>query len=337
LKRVYLVAGIAGIAIVAATIIIVSLYSQNFQSQQRGFLAGKSFTSGNFTVTVVEDSESRFLAKLENRGPTLENTGAFAVKNRLNENCEPQGIVVANFQISQQGNDSSNNSKLVIVPDSIKQGSTVNIDSRQAAGSNMPKIPVGNDVKTTIYIMRLEPNSVKATDLVQRIDLQNEANNTSNQTELQSSESCLQKSGKGYPLLLHLKNPSPGSQVFFTITDSVENKQYETALKMTSQGSSNNNNNVPNELFWPPSREGWLANNFTQTNGPAPTWMENPQELTLSVKVVKDSGSNIQEFKKVVKLDGLHESSLDFVNVAEGKAVPIYPKYWEISVDLASK
>lgn len=293
-------------------------------TKEEGTLAGETFSAGNFTATVVEDDAERFLAKVENKGPTLDHAAAFAVAKRVNENtCEPQGVVIANFQVSrQQGGN------LVPSQDSLRGGATVDIDSKQA---NLNNIPVGDDVETAIYVMRLQPGSIRATDLVQRIDLQ-AGGQQQNATYLQAFESCLQKTGKGYPLLLHLENLPRASQTFyFTVTDGATGNKYETALKTSLQGD------IPKELFWPPSRDGWLAGNFTKDNGPAPFWLEKPTALTIALKVVDSTGQVIiggSQPEKAVSLDGLHESSLDFAEVAKGNAVPIYPKYWQIPVDL---
>lgn len=297
------IAAIAGAAAIAITLAVIA-YSGQIGSTSR------TLSSGNFTATILEDNAGRFLARVQNNGPTLEPAGAFVVKRTMNENCEPQGIVATNFQAVRDGQ------RLVPRPDSLEGGASVDIDSRKA---NLNTIPVGPDVETSIYILELEPGSTRATGLVERIDIQK-----TDVTELAQFEDCLQESGSGYPLLLRLANPASGSQVYFTVTDSAGNS-YETALETSPEGQA------PEELFWPPSRTGWLAANFTQASGPAPAWSD-PETVTLTVRIV-ESGQ-IQEFKQTISLSELTESSIDFTEVAKGNAVPIYPKFWEIQVDL---
>ncbi len=269
-----------------------------------------SYSSGNFTATVVQDGASRFLARVQNNGPTLEPAGAFVVKRTLNENCEPQGIVAANFKAVRDGQ------RLIPTPDLLESGKSVDIDSKNA---NLNTIPTGSDVETSIYILKLAPNSIQATELVERIEIQKV-----DSSELQRFEDCLQESGRGYPLLLYLTNPASGSKAYFTLTDSAGHT-YETALEASPDGQ------VPKELYWPPSKTGWLAANFTQGSGPAPSLLD-AETLTLKVKVV-ESGQ-IHEFEQTVSLSEPNQSSIDFVEVAKGNAVPVYPKYWEIKVDL---
>jgi hypothetical protein len=295
------IAILAGVAIAAAGLGFLAYGNQPEPT---------AYSSGNFTATVVQDSASRFLARVQNNGPTLEPAGAFVVKRTLNENCEPQGIVAANFQGVRDGQ------RLVPRPDSLESGASVDIDSRNA---NLNIIPTGPDVETSIYIMKLEPNSIRATELVERIDIQKAGTG-----ELERFEDCLQESGKGYPLLLLMSGPDPGSKVYFTVTDSAGNS-YETALEASQDGEA------PDELYWPPSRTGWLAANFTQGSGPAPSWSE-PETLTLKVSVVQ--GGQVQEFEQSVSLSEPRESEIDFVEVAKGNAVPVYPKFWELRVDL---
>lgn len=271
---------------------------------------GASYSSGDFTATVLEDNTNRFLARVQNNGPTLEPAGAFVVKRTINENCEPQGIVAANFQAVRDGQS------LIPRPDSLQSGTSVDIDSRNA---NLNIIPTGSDVETSIYILALEPNSVRASELVERIDIQ-----TTNTTELQKFEECLGESGRGYPLLLLLTNPASGSKVYFTVEDSAGNS-YQTALETSPDGPA------PEALYWPPSRTGWLAANFTQASGPAPAWLE-PETVTVRVQVVQSG--HVQEFSQTVSLSEPVESPIDFVEVAKGNAVPIYPKYWEIDLNL---
>ncbi len=291
---------LAGVAIAAAGLGVLAYTGQQ----------GTSYSSGDFTATVLEDSAGRFLARVQNSGPTLEPAGAFVVKRTVNENCEPQGIVAANFQAVRDGQ------ALVPRPDSLQGGASVDIDSRNA---NLNIIPVGPDVETYIYILKLEPDSIRASELVERIDI-----HTTGTSELEQFEECLGESGRGYPLLLHLLGPAPGSKAYFTITDGAGNV-YQTALEASQDGPA------PEELFWPPSRTGWLAANFTQGSGPAPAWQE-PETVTLTVQVVQSGQA--QEFSQTVQLSGPAESPVDFVQVAKGEAVPIYPKYWEIKVDL---
>lgn len=132
----------------------------------------------------------------------------------------------------------------------MPNGSITKIDSRQANLNN--NLPVGDDLKTSSYILRLYPDSVRAVDLVQRIDLQTGASAaTAGQTDLQAFENCIQKSGKGYLLLLHLQNLTRSSQTFLTVAAGASGNRYDTALKTPLQGD------VPKGLFWPPSREGW--------------------------------------------------------------------------------
>lgn len=278
-------AGAAAVIIIAVAAAVFALYGGTTATipapaQQGKQLAGQTFSAGNFTATVVEDDAGRFLARLENKGPTLEHAAAFAVAKRVNENtCEPQGVVVANFQASPQ-----QDGNLVPDQDSLKGGSTVDIDSKQA---NLNSIPVGDDVETAIYIMRLEPGSIRATDLIQRIDLRAGGQQQQQQQAayLQAFESCLQKFGKGYHLLLHLQNlPKASQTLYFTVADPATGNKYETAIKTSLQGD------IPKELFWPPSADGWLAGNFTKDNGPAPSWLENPPALTVTLKVVDSNG-----------------------------------------------
>lgn len=295
------IAVLAGVAIAAAGLGFLAYGSQQEPA---------TYSSGNFTATVVQDSASRFLARVQNNGPTLEPAGAFVVKRTLNQDCEPQGIVAANFQGVRDGQ------RLVPRPDSLEGGSTVEIDSRNA---NLNIIPTGPDVETSIYILKLEPGSIRAAELVERIDIHKIGTG-----ELARFESCLQESGKGYPLLLLLSGPAPGSKVYFTLTDSAGNV-YETALEASQDGEA------PGELYWPPSRTGWLAANFTQGSGPAPSWHD-PETVTVKVSVVQDG--RVQEFEQAVSLSEPTESEIDFVEVAKGSAVPIYPKFWELRVDL---
>lgn len=47
----------------------------------------------------------------------------------------------------------------------------------------------------------------------------------------------------------------------------------------------------------------------------------------------------VQKFEKQVQLsgDGLKTVSLDFFEIAKGNVVPIYPKYWEVDIDLQNR
>ena len=111
------IAILAGVAIAAAGLGFLAYGNQPEPA---------TYSSGNFTVSVVRDSASRFLAKMQNNGPTLEPAGALVVKRTLNENCEPQGIVAANFQGVRDGQ------RLVPRPDSLESGASVDIDSHNA-------------------------------------------------------------------------------------------------------------------------------------------------------------------------------------------------------------
>lgn len=273
--------------------------------------AGRIYTQGDFTVSVLEDSSSRFLAGVENSGPALESAGVFGVKKGLNDNCEPQGIVVANFDVRNQGGNPVPN------PDSIPGDASVTLDSRRA---NLNVVPTGSDFETSVYILRFEPGSIRATDIIEKIPIQKP-----NATELDLFESCLQEQSSGYPLQLKLVNPQKDTQAFITITYSSD--RYETAISVGSNAPESST------LFWPASKRDWLAGNYTQPSGPAPAWNDQEQ-LHVSVSVV--SGGEVTLFEDDVTPE-LVTASLDFFEVAKGNPLPSYPRYWEIQVDLANR
>lgn len=66
-------------------------------------------------------------------------------------------------------------------PDSIPANGSVNIDSQKA---NIAALPASTE--TTIYILQLEPNSIRATDVIHKFTMQQ-----SNSTELEQYEDCL--------------------------------------------------------------------------------------------------------------------------------------------------
>jgi hypothetical protein len=179
LKPLY-VAGIA-VAIAVAGIIVGLLYIIT----PARVTTTTTYHSDPFTITVLEDSGQRFLAKVENSGPPLENTAAFAVKKGLNADCEPQGIVATNFKIENK------DGKPAMNPSSIPAKGSVTIDSTAA---NIRQIP--ESTETAIYVLRVDPSSLRATELVQKILIRQ-----SNLTDLQQFENCLAKSGSGYPLV----------------------------------------------------------------------------------------------------------------------------------------
>lgn len=289
----------------AAAIVVAMLYVIPAQ------VAG-TYHSGPFTVSVLEDSNRRFLAKVENSGPPLENTAAFAVKKGLNADCEPQGIVAANFKIEDK------DGKPALNPSSIPAGRSVTIDSSSA---NISQIPASTE--TAIYVLKVDPSTVRATQLIQKIPLQQ-----SNQTELQQFEDCLAKSGSGYPLLFRLSNVQKGSLAYFTVDDG--KAKYETSIRVEK--------NSPDlaAIYWPRANQSWSQGNFTRPGGPAPAWKE-PQTITVNVKSVLSG--QVQEFEKHVQLSGdkLKTVSLDFFEIAKGNVVPIYPKYWEVDIDLQNR
>lgn len=296
-----------GGAAIAAIGIVVALYaSSSFET-----IGAKSYAAGDFTVYVVEDTGSRFLARVENTGPALQDAAAFVVRKGLSDACEPQGIVVANFQVSNTGG------RLVPNPDSIPANSQVTLDSRNV---NLTTVPTGPEYETTVYILGLEPDSVRAKNLIQKIPI-----NEPGSTELESFESCLQNTDKGYPLELRIANPQEDTQVFFEITDS--SGRYETGLSVGSEVPD------PAFLFWPTSANGWLAGNYTQFSGPAPAWKE-PERALVSVSVV--SGGQVTTFEDNVTPE-LVTASYDFLEVARGDPLPAHPRFWQIQVDLASR
>lgn len=295
----------AGVGIAAVAVIIY--YAGMLQPE------GVAYTQGNFTVHVLEDSTSRFLARLENNGPLLSNAGAFGVKKGLNENCEPQGIVVANFGVRNQGGNPVPN------PDSIPGDSSVTIDSREV--SNLEVIPSGPDFETTVYILRFEPGTSKATDVIERIPIQQPSS-----TELELFENCIAKHGGAYPLQLKLLNPQKDTQAYITITDS--SGRYETAISVGADAPDSST------LFWPDSKANWLAGNFTRQQGPVPGWSDPQSQVLVSVSVV--SGGEVTTFEDSVA-PRLVTASLDFFEGAKGNPLPSYPKYWEVEVDLANE
>lgn len=331
-RAIVIVVVAAAAAVIIAALAAIALFSGFTSLAQNSYNgnSGKTYSAGSFNVTVLEDSGSRFLAQVRNNGPTLQPAAAFVVKKGLNENCEPKGIVVANFETTT----SSDGQRLVpkdATAATLKgNGKSVTIDSKKL--TNLPSsssIPTGPDMETSIYILKLEPGSVRATDLVQKIDIQ-KLNNNNATSEQQAFEDCLQKAGTGYPLLLHIKNPSLDSQVYFTLSDKNDgSKQYETTLKTPAQGE------LPADIFWPPSRDGWLSANFSKAFGPAPAWKDAPPAVSLHVKIVSSKDGQMREFDRTVKLEQPSLSSQDFVELAKGNAIPVYPKYWEIPVDLS--
>lgn len=294
-----------GVAAAIAALAVVAYY----YSVQPAKTDAQSYSAGDFTVSVIEDSGSRFLARLENNGPALSPAAAFAVKKGLNNNCEAQGIVVSNFKVENKAG------KPVPVPDSIPANSEVTMDSSNA---NLPSIPTGAGFETAVYVFKMQPDSLLASELVQKIPVHDLAAG-----EQELFEDCLQNAGRGYPLLIKVANPQKGSQTYFTLTDGAGNT-YESALVIDE------NARETSELYWPPSRDGWLASNFTRQSGPAPAWQEAP-EVTLSVKTVSAAGT--QEFSKVFSPE-MQIATLDFEQVAQGNSVPAYPKFWEIQVDM---
>jgi hypothetical protein len=299
LKPIY-AATIAGAAI-AAIVIVFIVYLTPIQRTT-------SYHSGNITLHVLEDSSRKFLAQIENHGPTLENAGAFAVKKGLNDNCEPQGIVVTNFQAENR------DGRQVMNPSSIPANGTMTIDSTKA---NLSIIPPS--METTVYVFRMDPSSLLAQEVLHEVRIQQ-----SNSTELEQYEDCL--AGRGYPLLLKLTGLQKDSQAYFTIIDDNSGEKYETSFSLAQ--------NAPDfpAIYWP-DRQNWLQANFTRQSGPAPLWQE-PQALDITVKTVV--AGKVEQFEARVTPE-LRTTSLDFVEAAKGNVMPIYPRYWEIEVDLAEK
>ena len=58
------------------------------------------------------------------------------------------------------------------------------------------------------------------------------------------------------------------------------------------------------------------------------------QTLQISAKMV--IAGHIEQFEAQV-VPELRMASLDFVEVAKGNAAPVYPKYWEVRVDLEQR
>lgn len=303
MKPLYL-AGIAG-AGAAVAIAVVLLYAMPAQ-------VVRTYHSGPFTASVLEDSSHRFLAKVENNGPPLENTAAFAVKRGLNGDCEQQGIVVANFKIENKDN------KTVLDPSSLPAKGSVTIDS---ATANISQIPASTE--TAIYVLKVATDPIRATQLVNKISIQQ-----SNMTELQQFEDCLAKSGSGYPLLFKLINVPKGSLAYFTVDEG--GAKYTTSIRVQK--------NSPDfaAIYWPDAKQNWSQGNFTGPGGPAPAWKE-PHAIKVNVKTVVSG--QVQEFEKQVQLsdDRLKTTSLDFFEVAKGNVMTAYPKYWEIGVDLQNR
>lgn len=297
-------AGIAG-AGVAVAIGVMLLYAVPAQ-------VVRTYQSGPFTASMLEDSSHRFLAKVENDGPPLENTAAFAVKRGLNGDCEQQGIVVANFKIENK------EGKTVMDPSSLPAKGSVTIDS---ATTNVSQIPASSE--TAIYILKVATDPMRATQLVQKIPIQQ-----SNMTELQQFEGCLAKSGAGYPLLFKLTNVPKGSLAYFTVDDGAA--KYTTSIRVQQKSPDFA------AIYWPDAKQNWSQGNFTGPGGPAPAWKE-PHAIKVSIKTLVSG--QVQEFEKQVQLsdDSLKTTSLDFFEVAKGNVMPAYPKYWEIGVDLQNR
>jgi hypothetical protein len=299
---------IAAAVAVAVVGVLVAIYAQG---QPTSGLAGQTFTQGAFAVTITEDTDRRLVAKIKNNGATLDNAGAFLVKRSFDSNCQPQDMVMANFQLADR------DGALVANPDTLLEDATVTIDSQQ---SNINKLPMGSDVEITAYILRLQPNSVQVADLLQEIPLQKP--NT-----IQVFEDCLNSAGKGFPLQIRVLNPQANSTSYFTIKD-MTGKTYESSLLISQD--------LPedfDEIFWPNEHVNWMSANFTRAGGPAPEYSD-PPLFSINVKTTaagetRDFGSNI-----ALRQDDLHEYSFDYVNVITGKSVPAYPKYWEVIVDM---
>lgn len=273
----------------------------------------RSYSSGNFTAHVIEDNSNRLLVKLENKGPLLNDTGAFLVRQGFNNDCEPQGVIVSNFNVGTRAGQP------FPAPDYIPDRSNITLDS---ASARIDTIPIGDSLRTEVYILKLKPDSIIASDIVEQITIR-DANLT------QIFDNCLQQTGKGYPVLLKVANPQPGSITYFTLEDNATGIKYETVLDV--------NNNAPklNEIYWPPSRDGWLADNFTKQAGPAPAWKteELPRQLVLTVATT-DSTGQIHQSAYPIELAKTRTFSVDFPEQAKGKIVPPYPQFWQIVVDV---
>lgn len=294
-------------AVVIATIIIMTTYSPVAVSDK---VLG-SYGAGTFTAYMIEDNNRRLLAKVENNGQLLNSTAAFLVRQGYNNNCEPQGVVVSSFSVvTADGIPSA-------VPDYIPGNSNVTLDSISA---RIDTIPAGDNHKTTVYIMKLKPDSIIASGVIEQIPIQD--------ADLaQLFEACLQDHGKGYPLLLKVISPPQGSTTYFTLVDHATGMKYQTTLDVRA--------NAPmlDEIYWPPSREGWLAENFTKQGGPVPEWgaQEPSRQLELTVDTV-DSNGEARRAVYPIELAEIQSSSIDFSEQAVGKIVPPYPRFWEIVV-----
>lgn len=298
---------VIGGAAAAAIGIVIALYAtSSFET-----IGAKSYTAGDFTVRILEDTSSRFLADVQNSGPRLNDAAAFVIRKGINETCEPEGVVISNFSVNEVGG------RLVPNPDSIPANSKVTLDSRNV---NLPSIPTGPNFETTVYILGLEQDSIRAERLVQEIPI-----HETNSTELEAFEACLQREDKGYPLELRITNPQKDTRVFFRITDA--STSYDTGLSIGA--------NVPDPalLFWPTSNGGWLGGNYTEFSGPAPAWKDQEQ-VQVSIRVV--SGGEVTEFEENVT-PKLVTATHDFVDVAKGDPLPAHPKFWQIDVDLRNR
>ncbi len=299
------IAIIAGIAAVAAIAILLTVQSANP-------LLFKTYSSGDFRVEILQDNPSRFVARLYNDGPTQSYAVAFAVKKSYTDSCEPQGMVVSNFTVAEYGGD------LYPEPNVLESGSFVEIDSRQANQANL----VAQDVQTAVYVMRMAPASIEVLGPIEKIPVQEFST-----SELELFEQCVQANDKGYPLLFMISNPTIGTQTFITITDS-SGKVYETRLYVDETAYS------LKETYWPNSSESWFSNNFVRTMGPSPWFKEPGEELTIHVRTEIESES--KEFTATVVLtpEHLKEIEPDFATAAAGYASPVYPKFWEIPIDM---
>jgi hypothetical protein len=144
-------------------------------------------------VHVLEDSSRKFLAEVENSGPSLDNSAAFAVKKGLNGNLSPNH-------------------------DSIPANGKVTIDSASANLNNIPP-----STETTVYILQPEPGSIRAEGVLYTNPIQQ-----SNSTELEQYEDCL--AGSGYPLLFRLTGLQKDSQAYLTVDGGGE--KYETLFSI---------------------------------------------------------------------------------------------------------
>jgi adenylate cyclase len=62
-------------------------------------------------------------------------------------------------------------------------------------------------------------------------------------------------------------------------------------------------------------------------------WQGQP---TLQVSAKTVIAGHVEQFEAQIAPE-LRTASLDFVEVAKGNAVPVYPKYWEIQIDLEQR